>query len=215
MSTTTNGRRAYTSELRALQAEQTRARIVDAAVARFGEAGYEKTTLTDIAKEAKVSAETVRLHGPKSALMVAAARCLTHDPDDGSLLETEIGAAYLAQPDPESFLDFTIGVSLEINRRTAGVYAAFASAAAGDPELEREWFDLLAARRRELDELVGIWIDRGWARTDLPRDELVASVWVVTMPETYDRLTRYAGYDDDRYLGWLRRSLAEVLLPRG
>jgi len=210
----TASRRGYSSELRAQQAEQTRARIVDAAVARFRADGYEKTTLADIVREAKVSVETVRAHGPKSALVVAAARCVSYDPDAGPLLETEIGRAYLAQPDPESYLDFTVGVSLEINRATAGVYAALASAAAGDPELDAEWTARLAASRAELDELLGIWIDRGWARTDLSREELLASVWVLVMPETYERLVHRAGFSDDDYRRWLRRSLAEALLPR-
>jgi AcrR family transcriptional regulator len=210
---TTATRRGYSSELRAQQAEQTRTRIVDAAVACFAADGYEKTTLAGIAAQAKVSIETVRAHGPKAALVVEAARCVAHDPDAGPLLETELGRAYLAQPDPASFLDFTIGVSLEINRRTAGVYAALASAAAGDPELDAAWTTRLAASRADLDELLGIWIDRGWARTDLPRDELLASVWVLVMPETYDRLTR-AGFTEERYLAWLRRALAEALLPR-
>jgi len=214
MSTTTTARRGYTSELRAQQAEQTRLRIVDAALARFRVDGYEKTTLADIAAEAGVSVETVRAHGPKSALMVAAARCVAHDPDAGPLLDTELGRAYLAQPDPESFLDFTVGVSLELNRAAYGVYAALAGAAAGDPELDRELTARLAALRADLDELLGIWVDRGWARTDLPRDELLASVWIITMPETYERLVVRAGFDEQRYLRWLRRSLAEVLLPR-
>jgi hypothetical protein len=105
-------------------------------------------------------------------------------------------------------------VSLEINRATAGVYAALASAAAGDPELDAEWTARLAASRAELDELLGIWIDRGWARTDLSREELLASVWVLVMPETYERLVHRAGFSDDDYRRWLRRSLAEALLPR-
>jgi hypothetical protein len=39
-------------------------------------------------------------------------------------------------------------------------------------------------------------------------------VWVLVMPESYERLVRRAGFSEERYLRWLRRSLAEVLLPR-
>ncbi|QEO09822.1 TetR/AcrR family transcriptional regulator [Protaetiibacter larvae] len=207
--------RRYSSELREQQAAQTRQRIVEAAVVRFGQNGYERTTLAEIAAEAKVSVETVRAHGPKSALVLAAVECVSYDHEVQPFIESELGQGYLAQTDPESYLDHAVRVSLEINKLSFGAYAALASAAAGDPELDRALTARLALAREEIDQLVGICIDRGWARTDLPRDELVASVWVLVMPETYERLVHRAGFDDERYLAWLRRSLAETIRPRG
>jgi AcrR family transcriptional regulator len=211
---TASARRGYSSELREQQAAQTRERVIDAALARFSADGYEKTTIAGIAAEAKVSAETVRGLGSKAALIVAAADCISAAVGEGPLLETELGRRYLAIDGPEQFLDFTVQVSLDINRRSHGVYAAFAAAAAGDPELDAAWTARLAGARAELDELLGIWIDRGWARTDLPREELLANVWILTMPESYERLVVRAGFSEERYLSWLRRSLAEAVHPR-
>ncbi|AYF96848.1 TetR/AcrR family transcriptional regulator [Protaetiibacter intestinalis] len=206
--------RRYSSELREQQAAQTRRRIVEAAVVRFAENGYERTTLAEIASEAKVSVETVRAHGPKAALVVAAVECVTYNHELQPFIESELGQGYVAQPDPESFLDHAVGVSLEINKLSYGAFAALASAAAGDPELDRALTERLALAREEIDQLVGICLDRGWARTDLSRDELVTTVWVLVMPETYERLVVRAGFSETRYLAWLRRTLAEAVLPR-
>jgi AcrR family transcriptional regulator len=51
--------RAYRSELRQRQAEETRLRVVAAAAALFADLGYARTTLAKIAAAAGVSAETV------------------------------------------------------------------------------------------------------------------------------------------------------------
>src|SRR6187549_1291782 len=64
--------RAYRSELRQQQAEQTRSRVIAAAGQQFAEHGYARTTLNKIADAAGVSPETVQGHGPKAALLIAA-----------------------------------------------------------------------------------------------------------------------------------------------
>ncbi|MDT5195188.1 MAG: hypothetical protein QOH20_1942, partial [Mycobacterium sp.] len=50
--------RAYRSEFRQQQAEQTRSRVLEAAADLFGAEGYARTTLAKIAAAAGVSAET-------------------------------------------------------------------------------------------------------------------------------------------------------------
>ena len=64
--------RAYTSDLRAEQAARTRERVVRAAAEELTERGYERTTLARVAERAGVSLETVKAHGPKRALLLAA-----------------------------------------------------------------------------------------------------------------------------------------------
>ena len=64
--------RAYTSDLRTEQAARTRERVVRAAAHELTEHGYERTTLARVAARAGVSLETVKAHGPKRALLLAA-----------------------------------------------------------------------------------------------------------------------------------------------
>ena len=64
MSDTEIRTRAYRSDLRLRQAEETR-NIIDAAAELFSELGYACTTLAKIAKRAGVSVETVQKNGPE------------------------------------------------------------------------------------------------------------------------------------------------------
>lgn len=64
--------RPYRSTLRQEHAEQTRRRILEAAAEVFSSRGYASASLADIAAAAGVSVESVKVHGPKRALLLAA-----------------------------------------------------------------------------------------------------------------------------------------------
>lgn len=209
----TAGRRQYSSELREQQAASTRDKVVRAALARFSAAGYERTTLADIAAEAKVSVETVRAHGPKSALVRAAIECLDPDYHGDVFLASPIGQQYVAQTTLGDLLDFAVVVTTEVNGYSWGIWAALGAAAATDPELEKTFVDRLAVSRGEVAEIVDLVIDRGWARSDRSRDELVLRAWIVCAPETYERLVRRGGLDESEYTAWLRRTLEDLVTP--
>src|SRR5262245_45472349 len=92
--------RPYRSELRQQQAEQTRSRVLAAAVELFAEHGYARTTLAKIADAAGVSQETVQLQGAKAALMVAAIeRAAFGVTGESNVLEMEVGRQFLAIED--------------------------------------------------------------------------------------------------------------------
>jgi AcrR family transcriptional regulator len=68
--TTDPARRRYESPLRAAQAEQTRATVVAAATRLFIERGWNGTGMRDVAREARVSVETVYANfGSKAELL--------------------------------------------------------------------------------------------------------------------------------------------------
>jgi AcrR family transcriptional regulator len=68
----TPAERVYRSELRARQATETRAAILDAARASFLASGYATATMAEIARQAGVSAQTVYAHfGSKAGVMQA------------------------------------------------------------------------------------------------------------------------------------------------
>src|SRR5258708_39546117 len=93
--------RAYRSELRQQQAEQTRSRVVAAAAELFAADGYARTTLAKIAAAAGVSAETVQGQGPKAALLIAAAEFAgVGVSDEENLLNLDVGRQLIAIDDP-------------------------------------------------------------------------------------------------------------------
>ena len=213
ISANTTGRgRAYRSELRQQQAEQTRSRVVAAAVELFAEYGYARTTLAKIADEAGVSPETVQAHGPKAALMIAAAEyAAVGVAGEEDILNLDVGRRFLAVPDRAAALDLLAAEHTEANERAARLARALSGAAGTDPELDRYLADLIASINKQIGRLLGVCRDRGWLRDDLAFDEIVETAVVICSVETYLRITHHDGWSATRYRKWLRRMLAETV----
>ena len=208
-------RRPYRSELRRRQAEETRLRIVAAATELFAELGYARTTLARIAAAAGVSPETVQLHGPKAALMIAAAEYAAFGiTGDRSVLDLEIGRRFVAFDDRDDAIDFLVTEQTAVHERSARVARALFGAAAADPELDGYLDELLAGVGRQVRRLLEVCHARGWVRDDLPFDELVETAAVISSMETYVRMVHHDRWSVDAYRAWLRRMFHENLLRR-
>ena len=104
----TSTARPYRSALRTRQAEETRARIVAAAARLFAAQGYQATTISAIAKEAGVSAETVKTTAAKAELLIAAFEVTFSGSEAAeTLADTEAGSGLTTLPD-DVFLDAVI-----------------------------------------------------------------------------------------------------------
>lgn len=204
--------RRYSSDLRRQQAEQTRQRIVAAAAELFAAEGYARTTLAKIAAAAGVSTETVASHGPKAALMVAAIEYATFGVSGAeSFLDLEMGRRFLDMDDFEDALDYLVSNQTELHERGAALSQALTGAAANDPELNRYLNELNRGVATQNRQVVNVFRERGWLRDDLPVDEIVATVVVLSGMDTFLRLTRLEGWSSHRYRSWLRRVLTETL----
>lgn len=198
--------------MRRQQAEQTRQRIVAAAAELFAADGYARTTLAKIAAAAGVSAETVQIHGPKAALMVAAVEYVAFGvTGEQNILDLEVGREFLAIDNPEKAIDFLVAKQTEVHQRSAGLSQALIGAAASDAELDRYLGALLAGVISQNRRLLTVCRDRGWLRADLPFDEIVATAAVLSGIDTFLRVTRRDGWSVPRYQAWLRRILAETV----
>ncbi|WP_052960260.1 TetR/AcrR family transcriptional regulator [Mycobacterium sp. EPa45] len=208
--------RRYRSDLRKLQAEQTRQRIVAAATDLFAADGYARTTLAKIAAAAGVSAETVQAHGPKAALMVAAMEYATFGVSgEENFLNLEMGRRFLDIADRDEALDYLVSNQTELHDRGADMAQALIGAAASDPELDRYLGELFAGVTLQNRRILTIVRDRGWLRDDLSFDELVGTVAILSGVETFLRVTRRDGWSVARYRKWLRRMIAETVLSPG
>lgn len=207
--------RRYRSDLRRQQAEQTRERIVTAAAELFAAQGYARTTLAKIAAASGVSTETVQLHGPKAALMVAAVEYVAFGVSgEQNILDLEIGRQFLAIADREEAIDFLVAKQTELHQHSAALAQALIGAAASDPELDRYLDKLLAGIVSQHRRLLTVCRDRGWLRDDLPFDEVVATAAVLLGIDIFQRVTRRDGWTVRRYRTWLRRMLAETVFAR-
>lgn len=201
-------RRRYNSTRRALQAAQTRTDVLAAAIRLFTTSGWAATTVTAVATEAGVSAETVYSgFGSKKNLLRAA-----------------IDVAVVGDADPVPFIDreefhrmgrgtisarLRAGVALQadVHERSAGVWRAIMEAAAGDPEVEGWRIELERGRRLDLRRSLALILGRD---LDTPTIDLL---WVLLGPETYLKLVGDAGYGREQYEQFLLDAV-ERILPR-
>jgi AcrR family transcriptional regulator len=209
----TRSTRAYRSELRQQQAEQTRLRVVAAAAGLFAELGYARTTLAKIAAAAGVSTETVQAHGPKAALMIAAVEYAAFGiTGDHNVLDLEVGQRFVAFRNRDEAADFLVAEQTAIHERSARVTQALFGAAAADPELDGYLDALIAGVGRQVRRLLEVCRERGWLRDDVPFNELVETAAVISSIETYARIVHRDGWSLDAYRAWFRRMLEEVVL---
>ena len=204
--------RAYRSELRQQQAEQTRLRVIAAAEELFAEYGYAHTTFAKIAEAAGVSSETVQAHGPKAALLIAAAeRAAFGVTGERDILNLEYGRRFVATQDPEEALDVLVAEQTGLRQRTAFLGLALIGGASADPDLDRYYKNLLADMNKRIEGILMVARDRGWLRQDVPFDELVETYAVIGSVDSYLRITHYDGWPVERYRAWCRRMFAETI----
>ncbi|KON73417.1 hypothetical protein M768_10775 [Cellulosimicrobium cellulans F16] len=203
--------RAYTSDLRAEQAARTRERVVRAAAQELAERGYERTTLARVAERAGVSLETVKAHGPKRALLLAAFE-LTFAGSEGreSLGERPEGRSVAGTTDPEEFLDGLVALVAAANARVAGLWSAFTSAARSDEAVAAELDALLGRRRADLRASVDVLVAHGF-RPNTAREEAAEALSYLLAPEGWSHFVEGAGWSDERYRAWLRDAVVRLV----
>jgi AcrR family transcriptional regulator len=207
--------RAYRSELRQQQAEQTRSRILEVAAELFAADGFARTTLAKIAAAAGVSPETVQGQGPKAALLIAAIEHTAFGvAGEENVLNLDLGRKMLAIDDYAEAVEFAIATQADLHQRTAHLAQALSAGAGSYPVLDRYQTDFFAGISSQVRRIVDNFRDRGWLREDIPIDELVETVVVLVSIETYQRIVHRDGWSVSAYRAWLRRMLEETVYVR-
>ena len=213
MTDTSDRARPYRSELRQRQAAETRLRVVEAAVKLFSRQGYRATTLAQIAQHAGVSTETVQKHGPKSALLQAAIELASFGVEgETDFFATDLGKRMLQVRDSDELAAFTGDAMLAINGPSAGLWMTVAGAAHGDQALSVYHAQMLALIRGQVEHVLHRVADRGWLRTDVPFDDLVEALCIITCVETYVRFVQLDGRSNDAYRAFVTRTMRETIL---
>lgn len=211
MTQASRSKRAYDSSGRRQRALERREAVIDAAAEVFAAKGFDGTTIADIAAAAGVSVPYFQKLGTKTDLFVLAIERVTVGPQQRTVerargdLET-MGASVTR----DQFIEGISALTAEWNGRSFGMWRAWANT--DDPELRTRWEAQMTTIRAEWARYLAFFDDRGWWRTDIPREEQVAAVWLLTMAETYERMTVVAGLSRDQYTAWLRRAMAAVLV---
>ena len=204
-------RRPYRSERRAEQSEQTRTRVLDAALTLFRDRGYEGASIAAIAQQAGVSEETVYARfGNKRTLLGELVSRAARGDDPRPVTEQAGPQALASATDQREQLRlFAADVTGRLER-AAPLVIVVAGASRSDPELAALLDRLHADRRRNLAVLVDELAANGPLR--LRRAEAVDTVWALTSPELHQLLVGVRGWTSRRFRDWLADSLAALLL---
>jgi AcrR family transcriptional regulator len=204
-------RRAYRSDRRREQAEETRTRVLDAATMLFVARGWDGATIAAVAAEAGVSEETVYARfGSKRALLGELVERAVRGSDPRPVPEQERPRALAAVTDQREQLRLFAADIVQRLERAAPLVSVVGGAARAEPALAELLERLHGIRRRNLGTLVDALAANGPLRLD--REAAVDTVWALTSPELHQLLVRTRGWSRRRYASWLVDSLGALLL---
>ena len=204
-------RRPYRSERRRQQAEETRTKVLDAAVALFEERGYDGASIAAIAAAAGVSQETIYARfGSKRALLGELAARAVRGADPNPVPEQEGPRSLAAVADQREQLRIFASDIADRLDRAAPVVALVGDAARTEPELAELLGRLHKNRLDNLRLLVDALLNNGPLRVS--SKDALDTVWALTSPELHQLLIRVRGWSRPRYRAWLADSLAALLL---
>ncbi len=198
--------RIYRSALREEQAAATRRRVLEAAADCFSRKGYGGTSLADIGVRAGVSTETVKASGPKRDLLLRAfEQAFAGEESEEQIAESAVATTLMTIPDNDEFLTAIAGFVATANARTSVLWTELLSAANADESVARALDGLLARRRRDYAQLVGLFITRGMApaEPEIDVEAAAATLSFLWSPESHQQLVLQNGWDMDRYRCWL------------
>ncbi|MFS6531168.1 helix-turn-helix domain-containing protein [Microbacterium aurugineum] len=206
--------RAYRSELRARQALETRERIVSASARLFATQGYQATTIAAIAREAGVSAETVKTTASKAELLIAAFE-VTFSGSEGAetLADTDVANGLLDLPD-DVFLDTVLTQITTANARGHGLWTVLLGAALSDPVVDEALRRILEHRSADYRGLVSELRRRDLASPGIDDSAVADALSFLLSPESYQQLVTQSGWTSERYAEWLRRAVHAEIAAR-
>ena len=195
-----------------------RAAVVDAARTLFLERGYGATTIEAISSHSDVPAATVyRLFASKRGILKALLDLsIVGDDEAVPLADRPHVRSLVADPDPRQQLAGFVGVTAQVNSRTAPIYRILVSAAASDPDAAA-LLDELTRQRQQGQRLIARSLARAGALLPELRERDAADIVHVLMsPEVYRLLVVDRGWQLERYERWLGATLVDQLLsPTG
>jgi AcrR family transcriptional regulator len=183
--------RTYRQTRRAQTAAETRAAILEAARAELVATPLRPLNVADAAKAAGVSRSTIyEVFGDRPGLYAAVAEDVLRRGGFDRLVR--------ATQDPDAYraLVESLRAAARLMAGEHAVGGAILSLAAVDPDAAEGAARLNEGRLGGMEHLARRLREQGYLRDDVPHDEAVDLLWVVTGPETFRQLHA------ERGLGW-------------
>jgi AcrR family transcriptional regulator len=202
-------KRKYQSGHRKILAGQTRAQVLQAARTLFGEQGYARTTIEDIAQHAGVSVPTVySIYGSKRAILLKLLDEIEQAADPAPLIQAFQERTGDEHAQLSLFLDF----SVRLFTRGLDLIRIAELAGAADPDIRALW-ELGEARRLDsCRKLVRGWEKRRVFRRGLSEPRAAEILWALTGPEFHRLLVTGRGWTPQELRKWLDELVPSQIL---
>jgi len=199
--------------LRAEQAAQTRARILDAAREVFQRSGYAGARIEDIADHAGVAVPTVYkgFVNKRTLLIGAVERAMTGADYGADVQEQDWWQEQLHEPDPVRQLQLVARNARRIYDRAASVLEVLHAAAPLDPDIAAAWTDFTTRRHKRSHRTAAELLAKASGRARLDPQETAITLLALTRPELYTEQLGL-GRTPDQYQTWLADILTASLL---
>ncbi|GAA1111404.1 TetR/AcrR family transcriptional regulator [Nocardiopsis metallicus] len=192
----------------------TRARIARAATRLFTTDGYAATSITSVAKEAGVAAQTVyNTCGTKAGLLKEALdQAVAGDAEPVATLDRPWVREALSAEDPHELIRLQVRGTAQVMARVAALIEVLRGAAASDPELAALWRINTEQRRTVHTVFAQTLSDRGTLRPNLSPEEAADTLLGLLSPELYTLYTAQLGWSPERWTQWAADAVTRQLL---
>lgn len=206
--------RTYDATRRREQAQENRARVLDAARARFLAEGYTATTIPGVAHDAGVSIQMVyKAFGNKTGLLKAVFDvAVTGDDQPIPVAGRDQIKRIQAEPDPRSKLQMYSEYFVQGAQRAVAVELLARDAASGDPAAAAVWDQIQQERLTGMGQFARHLHVGGHLPADTAVEEARDILWTFTSPELWELLVIQRGWTPARYGQWLASMLTAALL---
>jgi AcrR family transcriptional regulator len=185
---------------------------VAAAHRLFVERGYVATTMADVAAEAGVALQSVYKAGTSKAelLNMVVDFAVAGDDHDVQIADRPPFAALAEEPDPRKQVTMLAALIASTQERSAAVQRALRQAAAVDDTAAATLAAQLERRRETLARAVALLPADALRH---PAEDITDTLAAVGSTEVFLLQRDQRGWDAERYLAWLTRTLTDLLLP--
>ena len=207
-------KRNYDASRRQQVARLSRARILDAARARFLSDGFAATTIAQVAADADVAVQTVTKHFASKPGLVKALFDVALVGDDAGvpLAAREWITAILEQPDPRRKLRMYAETLASMLPRTAPIQLLIRDAAS-DPAIAAIWQQIRTGRLFGMTDLASNLHEGRHLRADVSIEQARDVLWTYSSPELYELVVTARGWSAEQYIDLLYIGVVASLLP--
>lgn len=194
--------------------KETERRIIGAAATLFVDHGYVATSLAAVAERAEVDPRTVyKVFGSKVGLLSRLGDiAIVGDQDAIPVAERSWAAdAFGADTGSERVQAFA-AVIRHVMASAGWAFRIAAQAASTDTDANALWTSGQRHRLRDATKLINSLRHAHLLRPDRSTRDAVATVWLISSPETFIQLIDGLGWTIGRYERWVERTLADTLL---